>query len=257
MIKMHTCYVKDFHGKWEMGREPTQYNILLVVTRGKIMYYVNDETVFLQKGDVLFMPAGTMRGGVSMEEHQRYATHFTLEAHDRALLPVLREERFCKTSIPGFEYFKQRFLLLKHHWLMRGPYSETACYAVLLELLGILNYERDKRKLPAKKIDMAEDIKRYMLDHFKEPVTLSDLAAYTGRTPNHVSHVFKSVTGQSPIEYLHHFRISKAKELMFDKMTPISVVAEETGFCDQAYFNRVFKKLTGCSPTAFLKGRTD
>ncbi|WP_308638147.1 helix-turn-helix domain-containing protein [Paenibacillus silvisoli] len=257
MIKLHTCYAKDFHGKWEMGRSVTQYHILLVVTKGKIIYWVDDDSVLLQKGDVLFMPAGTVRGGTSLEEHQRYATHFTLEESDRLLLPLLSENRYCKTAISGFDYFKQRFMLLKHHFLMKGPYSDTACFAILLELLGIINYERDKWKLPAKKLEMAEDIKRYLLEHYKESVTLDDLASLTGRTPNHASHVFKSVTGVSPIEYLHHVRITKAKELMFDKMMTISDIAEETGFCDQAYFNRVFRKVTGCSPSAFMKGRTD
>ncbi|MCQ6564018.1 helix-turn-helix domain-containing protein [Paenibacillus mendelii] len=254
---MHTCYVKDFNGKWEMGKVKTQYNIMIVVTKGKIIYWINDETVLLQKGDVLFVPAGSIRGGSSIEGHQRYATHFTIDDIDRMLLPVLTENQYCMTSVSGFEYFKQRFLLLKHHWLMRGPYTETTCYAILLELLGIINYERDKWKLPAKKIDMAEDIKKYILDHYKESVSLNDLTQFTGRTPNHISHLFKSVTGLSPIDYLHHVRVSKAKELMIDKMMPIREVAEETGFCDQAYFNRVFKKITGCSPTAFLKGRTD
>ncbi len=249
--------MKDFHGKWEMNKELTQSHVLIAVTRGKIIYWVNDESIFLQRGDVLFIPAGSIRGGTSLEEHQRYATHFTPEAHDRSLLPLLMDQRYCKTTISGFEYFKQRFLLLKHHWLMHGPYSEASCFAILLELLGIINYERDKWKLPAKKIDMAEDVKAYVLQHYKEPVTLNDLSGYTGRTPNHISHAFKSVTGLSPIEYLHHVRISKAKELMFDKRMPMSEIAEETGFCDQAYFNRIFKKLTGCSPTAFLKGRTD
>ncbi|SFT07327.1 helix-turn-helix domain-containing protein [Paenibacillus sp. BC26] len=256
MIKLHSCYAKDFHGKWEMGKSATQFHILLVVTKGKIIYYVNEESVLLQKGDVLFMPAGTVRGGISSEEHQRYATHFTLDDNDRMLLPLLAENRYCKTTISGFEYFKQRFMLLKHHWLMRGPYSEPTCYAILLELLSIINYERDNWKLPAKKIEMTEDIKTYLLDHYKDSVSLDDLAELTGRTPNHVSHLFKSVTGLSPIDYLHHVRIVKAKELMIDKMMSISEIAEETGFCDQAYFNRVFKKVTGCSPTAFMKGRT-
>jgi AraC-like DNA-binding protein len=257
LIKMHTCYVKDFNGKWEMGKYKTQYHILLIVTKGKIIYWVNDETVYLQKGDVLFIPAGSIRGGTSIEEHQRYATHFSIEDGDLALLPILAENQYCKTTISGFEYFKQRFLLLKHHWLMRGPYTETTCYAILLELLCLISNEREKWKLPAKKIDMAEVLKKYILQHYKESVSLNDLSNYIGRTPNHISHLFKSVTGMSPIDYLHHVRITKAKELMFDKMMPISVIAEETGFCDQAYFNRVFKKLTGCSPTAFLKGRTD
>ncbi|RAP75083.1 AraC family transcriptional regulator [Paenibacillus montanisoli] len=256
MIKLYTCYTKEYP-KWEMSRSVTQYHILLVITRGKVIYWVGDDSVLLQKGDVIFIPAGSVRGGTSLEEHQRYATHFTLEDSDRQLLPLLTENRYCKTAISGFDYFKQRFMLLKHHWLMKGPYSDTACYAILLELLGIINYERDKWKLPAKKLEMAEDMKVYLLEHYKESVTLDDLARLTGRTPNHASHVFKSVTGLSPIEYLHHVRIAKAKELMFDKMMTISDIAEETGFCDQAYFNRVFRKVTGCSPTAFMKGRID
>jgi AraC-like DNA-binding protein len=257
VIRMHSCYVKDFNGKWELGKLKTLYHIMIVVTKGEIIYWVDDETVFLHKGDVLFIPAGSIRGGTSIQEHQRYATHFTIEASDRALLPILADNHYCKTTISGFEYFKQRFLLLKHHWLMRGPYTETTCYAILLELLGIINYERDNWMLPAKKIDMVEDIKKYILDHYKESVSLNDLSIYIERTPNHISHLFKSVTRLSPIDFLHQVRISKAKELMFDKMMPISEIAEETGFCDQAYFNRIFKKLTGCSPTAFLKGRTD
>ncbi|QGQ99459.1 AraC family transcriptional regulator [Paenibacillus psychroresistens] len=253
---MHSCYVKDFTGKWEMGKLKTQYHIMIVITKGEITYWINDESIPLQKGDVLFIPSGSIRGGTSTTpDHQRYATHFTIADADLALLPIFSENHYCKTTISGFEYFKQRFLLLKHHWLMRGPYSETTCYAILLELLGIINYERDHWKLPAKKMDMAEDIKKYIVDHYKEAVTLNDLSTYIGRTPNHISHLFKSVTGLSPIDFLHHVRISKAKELMFDKMMPISEIADETGFCDQAYFNRVFKKLTGGSPTAFLKRR--
>jgi YesN/AraC family two-component response regulator len=256
MITMHTCYVKDYTAKWKMDKSSTQFHVFFLVTRGSIEYWVNDEPVIVQKGDALLIPADSIRGGVAMEEHQRYVTHFSMAETDKVMLPILTDQQYCKVSITGLEYFKQRFMLLKHHWLMKGPYMATTCYAILLEMFSIMNYDRDHWKLPSMKRDMVEDIKNYILDHYKEAVMLSDLSDYVGRTPNHVSYVFKNVTGFSPIDYLHHVRISKAKELMFDRMISIREIADETGFCDQAYFNRVFKKVTGFSPTAFLKGRT-
>jgi AraC family transcriptional regulator of arabinose operon len=47
-------------------------------------------------------------------------------------------------------------------------------------------------------------------------------------------------------------RISIAKDLMLSKSITVREIAEQTGFCDQAYFHRVFKKVTGYSPTDFL-----
>lgn len=44
---------------------------------------------------------------------------------------------------------------------------------------------------------------------------------------------------------------------MLSNVIPIREVAEEVGFYDQAYFHRIFKKITGCSPTTFLDGKTD
>ncbi|WP_274650587.1 AraC family transcriptional regulator [Paenibacillus humicola] len=257
MIRMRSCYIKDYPGKWEMNKEPTSYHIIVLITKGNITYWVDEDTVYLNPGDVLYIPAGCQRGGFAVNDHQRFVTHFSMDDGDRRLLPLLGENRHCKTPLSGLDYFKQRFMLLRHHWLMGGPYQEATRYGILLEMLGIISYDRDNWKVPAKKLDLAADIRKYLLDHYREPVTLDDLASYTGRTPNYISHLFKRISGFSPIDYLHHVRIAKAKELMFDKKIPIGEIAERTGFCDQAYFTRVFKKLTGCSPTAFLKGSTD
>ena len=53
----------------------------------------------------------------------------------------------------------------------------------------------------------------------------------------------------SPWEYLNRYRIHVASDLLASTNLPLSEVALQTGFQDQAYFCRVFKKYRGCTPS--------
>ena len=57
-----------------------------------------------------------------------------------------------------------------------------------------------------------------------------------------------ALTGLSPIKYIRHIRLHKAKELLQQADVSISSVAYDTGFNDPAYFGRVFKKEFGLTP---------
>ncbi|MCR8635288.1 AraC family transcriptional regulator [Paenibacillus radicis (ex Xue et al. 2023)] len=253
---MHSCYVRDLDSSWSMKRAVTPYNLLMIISNGSLTYWVDGEDLSLQAGDVLFIPAGSVRGGTSNEQHQRYATHFS-SLGDEELLPLLASKQPCKLKLQNIAYFKQRFSLLNHHWLTKGPYSSVICCGILLEMLGIVNHELDHQNISTKKVKLVEDLKAYIHSHYKSLLKLQELADYTGRSPNYISYVFKEATGFTPIEYLHNVRISIAKDLMLSKLIPIREIADQTGFSDQAYFNRVFKKVTGYSPTYFVNKTTE
>lgn len=59
--------------------------------------------------------------------------------------------------------------------------------------------------------------------------------------------------GTSPNEYLTKFRISQAVELIERSSLPVSAVAASVGYDDSLYFSRVFKKITGVSPSSYIK----
>jgi AraC-like DNA-binding protein len=64
---------------------------------------------------------------------------------------------------------------------------------------------------------------------------------------------FQADVGESPIQYLLHHRITKAKELLGDKNLTIKQIAFETGFSDPFYFSRLFKKYESVSPLTFRR----
>lgn len=252
MLNLHSCYVKELESNWTVDCAVIPRNLLIFVTKGAVVYWVDRQVFKLQAGDVLFIPAGSARGGTASEVNQRYAAEFSTGDNGGLGLPILLERRIGKVKIQNLEYFKQRFSLLNHNWMLNGPYRETFCSAVLLEMLSLVNHDMDMEKSGGKKRRMVETIKNYIRGHYQENIKLQQLAELCGRTPNYISYMFKEATGFSPIEYIQEVRIAAAKDLMLTECLSINEISEQTGFCDQAYFYRVFKKLTGCSPTGFL-----
>ena len=61
----------------------------------------------------------------------------------------------------------------------------------------------------------------------------------------------KSITGMSPIDFVHHIRIERAEELIANSNYPISQISYLTGFSDPKYFSRCFKKDTGMTPSEY------
>jgi len=63
--------------------------------------------------------------------------------------------------------------------------------------------------------------------------------------------MFKKITGINFTDYLSRVRIEKAKNLLLNRNLRISEIAYEVGFQSLTHFNRVFKKITGQSPTEY------
>ena len=74
------------------------------------------------------------------------------------------------------------------------------------------------------------------------------LAEYVNISEDYLTRIFKKDMGLSPWDYLNRYRVQLATELLTQTGSTINDVAAATGFQDQAYFCRVFKKIKGVSP---------
>jgi YesN/AraC family two-component response regulator len=145
--------------------------------------------------------------------------------------------------------------MLAQQWIAKLPYYSSMCSSILQEMIALVCREYGEQQYPYRKVALVHLMQQYMMEHYTQPIRIDDLASLIERTPNYVSTLFKDIMKQTPIEYLHQLRISAARELLLNTNKSIAQVAEELGFCDQAYFNRVYKKHVGAPPSALLKER--
>ena len=90
-------------------------------------------------------------------------------------------------------------------------------------------------------------IHQYYWDH----LTLASAARGVGLSKYRFSHRFKEATGISFRDYLTAVRLGKAKELLPASGLSVTQVAQTVGFCDLPRFDKVFKRCTGLTPSAY------
>ncbi|MEL5891950.1 AraC family transcriptional regulator [Bacteroides sp. GD17] len=109
------------------------------------------------------------------------------------------------------------------------------------------NYQKvDKEK------NRLTQIHTYVICNAKRDITLDDIARHVGMNRVSFCVFFKKATGTTFINYLNEYRVETACQLLEQKKgMAVSEICYHVGFNNVPYFNRVFKRLKGVSPTEY------
>src|ERR1700677_752047 len=91
----------------------------------------------------------------------------------------------------------------------------------------------------------------YIDDHLDEPWRIPDLAARAGLSPFQFDQRIRTIFGFSAGQYLSRLRIDRACDRLRHSRAPLSQLALECGYADQAAFTRQFHKTVGLTPGAY------
>lgn len=94
-------------------------------------------------------------------------------------------------------------------------------------------------------------IRRYIDLHFKEALTLEQLAEEGHMNKYYLSHAFKREYGVSPINYMISRRIEESKYLLTETDLSMSQISQLLGFSSLSYFSQVFRRTQGTSPKEY------
>lgn len=92
----------------------------------------------------------------------------------------------------------------------------------------------------------------YILLHIDSPLTLEEIARNIFVNPAHLSRKFKSETQMTPTQFIHLKKVEEAKPYLEKGALTITEIALLVGFNDPNYFGKVFKKITGLTPSQFI-----
>ena len=105
--------------------------------------------------------------------------------------------------------------------------------------------------IPNKNSEIIKKTIRYISQNYANPLTLELVANQVHLNPSYFSTLFKQSTGSSFKEYLNMVRVEESKRLLANTDYALIDIAIATGFEDQSYFTKVFKRYTGLTPKQF------
>ena len=98
---------------------------------------------------------------------------------------------------------------------------------------------------------IVEAAKEYVRENYGEKLTLAAIASKIGISQGYLSSVFKKQTGGNLNDYINQMKIEKAKELLEKHEYMMYEISDMLGFENPYYFSKVFKKLTGITPSEY------
>lgn len=173
-----------------------------------------------------------------MDGSMRINTHITPCHHYYAELALTAENIFscAKGDSPQLDML-MRSELIKLFWLLETEGEQITDSG---------KYDSDIR--PALE---------YVAEHFRENITVAELAESVHLSESYFMNRFKKQVGISAVEYISHFRIDTACRELIGSKKSVLEVAFDCGFRNISNFNRQFKRITGCSPTEYRKKDDD
>ncbi len=161
---------------------------------------------------------------------------------------------------PVHDMMKVDDLLMRidSRWNQGTAKERLTARSLMLELLLELLIEDQEDARPTQE-DTAyriasrarRELNRFARIPLRDAPSVQELLSKNGMTYAHQSRIFKAHYGITPMQYVNELRMSEIKNLLRDTDTPISAIAEVTGYDNLGYFSRSFRKHTGMSPREF------
>ena len=234
------CYNKS-NGVYELSSEKIPYMDLTYCISGEMEYIYQDKEYILKNGDAILFPQGTKRirkrtegktiycsFNISYEEFEPKVKGYLPDSIRFDTVRVLESVKKCSDSVSDLKQEK--------------------CLALFLYLYYQLVESAGNNENPHIK-----NIKKYIEKHYKEKITLKEIAKEVHLAPEYCCSLFAKQTGGTLFDFIALQRIEDAKALIITTDYPLTKIAQESGFYDYNYFSRVFKKLTGLTASNYRK----
>lgn len=124
---------------------------------------------------------------------------------------------------------------------------------VLMILVKLGRYFRDSgdTRIYVRHREAVERAIEYMSEHYDKPLQINDMARMAMFSPSYFSYLFKATTGRTFVEYLNDVRVRAASLRLKQTDDRVSDISQDTGFNNITHFNRIFKGITGVTPTQY------
>lgn len=268
--RLVTVYYRELPKGYENLGEAHRFWEFLYLDRGALTLFLDGEEIPLKQGQMILYPPDSFHSNAgrpleqgagvgivsfvcdspAMEElRQRVCTP---DRYQRELMGDLlrRGDRCFEPAGEG----KKGIVLRKD-----APLADPQVIANKLELLLLSLWEQENRSTPARnnqnnlEESLALQIEDYCKRHLREKLSLEQIGTRFGVSVSTVKQVFSRRFSHGVITHCNLLRIAEAKRLISDSGLNFTQIADRLGFGSVHYFSRLFRRVTGMSPSEYAK----
>ena len=153
------------------------------------------------------------------------------------------------TAFDEFSYAKKAISVRAIDYVLK-PYDENELMLVIEEAMRMVPPEDDNDHMSR----VGAMIRSFIEENYMYDISMQELARRMNYSEPYFCKLFKQCFNQNFTAYLTEYRIAEAKKLLEQPTVNIKDVGKAVGYIDSNYFTKVFRRITGQSPTEYRNG---
>ena len=242
-----TAHIRSY--SHEGQQHSHDFHQLVLPLTGRLSLAVAREENEVAQQRAAIIPAGEQHGYYARDENR-----FLVADIPEPLAPALeRLPRFVDLSASLLHYV--RFMQAQ---VQSGELSSDTGQQMLLLFARLLQEHYGSAPQPDRRVAVA---RQYLDDHFRQRITVTQLAAVAHLSPRQLNDLFRQQVGMTPHKYLLKLRMEASRKLLEQTCLSVQQVADAVGYGSLAAFSDRFARYFGISPSYFRRNsktkRTD
>ena len=240
---------------------------LIVIKKGRGIVSADLEKRSVTSGDIVLIRPGQLHSieqehGYSMEYENIIMKPELLISGSNDLCAVrficpfmngdIPSETFLTPALPCYKDVSECIRRIDLLCDARTEGYQLVVKGLLFQFFYLLIFHRQKKETTpvsqTKSLEKMKTILKYVEENYAERLTIDDMAALTYYSKSHFMKFFKQHMGTGFIDYLNDYRLTMAERLLRTSGSSVLEIAEQSGFDNLSYFNRIFKRKYGMSP---------
>ena len=243
------------------------YLEIIQVTEGLAEMQINNTYLTLSSGDIVLIG--------SNEIHNLYGNcrHKVLNIDPQSIHQIRDSYEDIFPADTAYKWLKANDKNAVYHQVtgnlhqiieLYGNKSKGYSLRIMAEVYELLGFIQEYTETHAHSQGQSTQIKKedlrrlnkvldYIDENYSQFITVEDIARVVSLTPNYFCRFFKKSMGKTFFEYLNSYRCAQAEILLHTTELSITEISNKAGFASISYFNKVYKKIKGCTPSKARK----
>ncbi len=213
-------------------------------TNGERYYIFDDNKILAKANDIIYLPKNSDYIVQSTEPGECYAINFDV-SEQISFNPFLLKIKNSNNFLDSFKHAERV-------WRTKKSGFELKCKSELYDIIYNLRKEYELGYVSKTISDIIKPAIDFIhREYTNDNLSIKYLSELCGISEAYFRRIFLRTYGITPLKYINNLKISRAKELIASGIYSIKEVTYLSGFHDECYFSREFKKSVGISPSEY------